>query len=147
MNLPIIPIIKSVTDLRYQTASIVELVKRGEPVVVTKGNDTVAVLFSPKQYQQILDLFAEFEDKEDAFELEKTINKGGVNLKGYRILRETILKLIKFKEIRNLDLKLLEGRYAQMWRLRVGSRRISFTIEEQNKIIKIWDISERGNLY
>lgn len=62
MNLPIIPKIKSVTDLRYQTAEIIKLLQQNQPVVVTKDNDTVAVLLSPIQYQRILDMVEELDD-------------------------------------------------------------------------------------
>lgn len=77
MNLPIIPTIKSVTDLRYQTADIIKLLEQDQPVVVTRDNSTVAVLLSPKQYQQILFLFEELEDERAAKRLEKAIEKGG----------------------------------------------------------------------
>lgn len=77
MNLPIIPTIKSVTDLRYQTAEIIKLLAEDQPVVVTKDNDTVAVMLSPKQYQQITYLFEELEDQRTAKRLEAAIKKGG----------------------------------------------------------------------
>lgn len=77
MNLPIIPTIKSVTDLRYQTAKIIKLLAEDQPVVVTKDNDTVAVMLSPKQYQQITDLFEELEDQRAVKRLEMTMKKGG----------------------------------------------------------------------
>jgi len=77
MNLPIIPFIRSVTDLRYQTADIIKLLEQNQPVVVTRGNDTIAVMLSPVQYQQILNFFEEQEDKKLAEKLEKSIEKGG----------------------------------------------------------------------
>ncbi|MBI5465567.1 type II toxin-antitoxin system Phd/YefM family antitoxin [Candidatus Gottesmanbacteria bacterium] len=77
MNLPIIPIIKSVTDLRYQTAAIIKLLGRDQPVVVTKDNDTVAIMLSASQYQQIVYLFEELEDIQAAKRLENSIEKGG----------------------------------------------------------------------
>jgi len=77
MNLPILPIIKSVTDLRYQTADIIKLLQENQPVLITRDNDTVAVMLSPKQYQQIFLLFEELEDQQDAEALEKAIKKGG----------------------------------------------------------------------
>lgn len=76
MNLPIIPTIKSVTDLRYETAEIIKLLEN-QPVLVTKDSDTVAVMLSPKQYQQIVLLFQEHEEKKAAGRLEKAIEKGG----------------------------------------------------------------------
>lgn len=77
MNLPIIPTVKSVTDLRYQTADIIRLVEQNKPVLVIRGNDTVAVMLSPSQYQQIVDLLEEQEEKKTAEILEKVIKKGG----------------------------------------------------------------------
>ena len=76
MNLPIIPTIKSVTDLRYETAEIIKLLEN-QPVLVTKDSDMVAVMLSPKQYQQIVLLFQEQEEKKAAGRLEKEIEKGG----------------------------------------------------------------------
>jgi len=66
MNLPIIPIIRSVTDLRYQTAEIIKLLKQNQPVVVTRDNDTIAVMLSPSQYQQIIHFFEELEEEKAA---------------------------------------------------------------------------------
>lgn len=74
MNLPIIPTIKSVTDLRYQTAEIIGLLAEGEPVVVTRDTSAVAVMLSPSKYAQIL---AEVEDKNETSSLETAIKKGG----------------------------------------------------------------------
>ena len=76
MKLPIIPTIKSITDLRYQTADIIKQLEEDQPVVVTRGNNTVAVMLSPIQYQQIINLFEEFEDEKEAIKLEKVIEKG-----------------------------------------------------------------------
>ena len=76
MKLPIIPTIKSITDLRYQTADIIKQLEEDQPVVVTRGNNTVAVMLSPIQYQQIINLFEEFEDEKEAIKLEKAIEKG-----------------------------------------------------------------------
>lgn len=77
MNLPILPFIRSVTDLRYQTADIIKLLEQNQPVVITRDNDTIAVMLSPAQYQQILNFFEEQEDKKLAERFEKSIKKGG----------------------------------------------------------------------
>ncbi len=77
MNLPIIPTIKSITDLRYQTASIIRILGQNQPVVITRDNDTVAVMLSPAHYTQLLELFRELEDLRDTKKLEETIQKGG----------------------------------------------------------------------
>lgn len=77
MDLPIIPTIKSVTDLRYQTADIIKLLKQNQPVLVTRDNDTVAVMLSPSQYQQIINFLEEQEEERVTKKLEKTIEKGG----------------------------------------------------------------------
>lgn len=76
MNLPVIPEIKSVTDLRYQTADIIKLLDQNKPVVITRENDTVAVMFSPKFYHQLLVIFEQMQDREDVRKLEKAIEKG-----------------------------------------------------------------------
>lgn len=77
MNFPIIPTIKSVTDLRYQTADIIRLLEQEQPVVVTRDNDTVAVMLSPKLYQQIAYFLEELEDEKARKKLEEAIGKGG----------------------------------------------------------------------
>lgn len=77
MTLPMIPTIKSVTDLRYQTAEIIKIIQQGQPVVVTRAMDTVAVMFSPVQYQQIVTFLDEAEDLKAAKKLEKAIEKDG----------------------------------------------------------------------
>lgn len=77
MNLPVIPTIKSVTDLRYQTADIIRLLSQDQPIVVTRDNTTVAIMLSPKQYQQIVYLFEEREDEQATKKLEKAIERGG----------------------------------------------------------------------
>jgi PHD/YefM family antitoxin component YafN of YafNO toxin-antitoxin module len=77
MNLPIIPTIKSVTDLRYQTADIIRLLEQNQPVLVTRDNDTVAVMLSPSQYQQIIDFFEEQEEKKMTERLQDAIGKKG----------------------------------------------------------------------
>ena len=76
MKLPIIPTIKSITDLRYQTADIIKHLEQNQPVVVTRDNDTVAVMLSPLQYQQIINLFEELEEEKETKKLDKSIEKG-----------------------------------------------------------------------
>ncbi len=76
MNLPILPTIKSVTDLRYQTADIIRLLEQNQPVLVTRDSDTIAVMLSPTLYQQIIHLFEELEEKKEASKLAEAIEKG-----------------------------------------------------------------------
>ena len=66
--------------------------------------------------------------------------------KSYNIISSAIIKLADFRNAKNLDIQQLKGRYAGMWRLRVGSRRVLFTVEER-KEIKIWIIEDRGDVY
>lgn len=96
MNLPIIPTIKSVTDLRYQTADIIKILAQDQPVVVTRDNATVAVMLSPKHYQQLIYLFEELEDKQAAKRLDKAIEKGEsfVDFKTFDKRQRKKLKLI-----------------------------------------------------
>ena len=70
-----------------------------------------------------------------------------LNVKSYRIISDAINKLASFREVKNLDVKPLKGKYAGMWRLRIGSRRVLFTVNEVNKEIKIWIIEDRGDVY
>jgi hypothetical protein len=77
MTLPVIPTIKSITDLRYQTAQIMEIIEQNKPVVITRDKDTVAIMLSPILYDHIVTLMQEIEDKKDAQTLEKEMQKGG----------------------------------------------------------------------
>lgn len=67
--------------------------------------------------------------------------------KSYQIISTAIKKLIYFREIKNLDVKSLKGKFTGMTRLRIGSRRILFTVDEREQEIKIWLIENRGDVY
>jgi len=67
--------------------------------------------------------------------------------KSYRIVSNAIRKLSSLHEKTNLDIKPLKGKFINMARLRIGSRRILFTVNELKKEIKIWIIENRGNVY
>ena len=70
-----------------------------------------------------------------------------LDLKSYRIISNAIKKLSNFHSEKNLDIKSLKGKYENMTRLRIGSRRILFTVDEINKEINIWIIEDRGDIY
>jgi mRNA interferase RelE/StbE len=70
-----------------------------------------------------------------------------LDAKSYKIISNAIKNLTEFRNKKNLDVKLLKGVYKNMYRLRVGSRRILFTVNEDTKIIKIWIIEDRGDVY
>ncbi len=67
--------------------------------------------------------------------------------KSYKIISETIKDIADFRKVKNLDIKPLKGKYVGMYRLRVGSRRILFTVNEEKKEIRIWIIEDRGDVY
>ena len=67
--------------------------------------------------------------------------------KSYRIISKAIYKLSYLHEEKNLDIKSLKGKFKNMMRLRVGSRRILFTEDIIKKEIKIWIIEDRGDIY
>ena len=67
--------------------------------------------------------------------------------KSYRIISDAIRKLSDLRQTKNLDIKPLKGKFKNMFRLRVGSRRILFTINETEKEIKIWVVEDRGDVY
>lgn len=67
--------------------------------------------------------------------------------KNYQRITDKIKELANIPKSRNLDIKPLKGKYANMYRLRVGSRRILFTLEEEEKTIKVWIIEDRGDIY
>jgi len=70
-----------------------------------------------------------------------------LDLKGYRIISGAIKKLSCFHQTKNLDIKLLKGKFRNMFRLRIGSRRILFTADETKKEIKVWVVEDRGDIY
>ncbi len=70
-----------------------------------------------------------------------------LDLKSYQIISTAIKKLTHFREIKNLDVKTLKGKFTGMTRLRIGFRRILFTVDEEKKEIKIWLIENRGDIY
>jgi len=67
--------------------------------------------------------------------------------KSYQIISNAIRKLTHFREIENLDVKPLKGKFVGMMRLQIGSRRILFTVDEKEREIKIWLIENRGDVY
>ena len=81
--------------------------------------------------------------------LEKKVIKllSRLNAKSYRIISDSIKELAYFREMKNLDIKHLKGKYDNMFRLRIGSRRVLFTIDEKAKQIKVWLIDNRGDIY
>jgi mRNA interferase RelE/StbE len=81
--------------------------------------------------------------------IEKKVKKflSRLDDKSYRIISNAINKLSYFRELPNLDIKPLKGRYENMMRMRVGSKRILFTLDEIKKEIKIWVIEDRGDIY
>lgn len=70
-----------------------------------------------------------------------------LNPKSYQLVSNAIKKLSFFREVKNLDIKLLKGKYKNMMRLRIGSRRAFFTVDNIKKEIKIWLIEDRGDFY
>ncbi len=81
--------------------------------------------------------------------IEKKVKKflDRLDHKSYRIISGAITKLSYFRELPNLDIKILKGRYVNMMRMRIGSKRILFTVDEAKNEIKIWIIEDRGDVY
>lgn len=67
--------------------------------------------------------------------------------KSYRIVSDAIHKLVYLRTLKNLDIKVLKGKFENMMRLRIGSRRILFTADDLKKEIRIWIIEDRGDIY
>ena len=64
MNLTAIPIIKNITSLRYETPSLLRILRnKSEPVYITKNNKLVGVLLSPKSFSQLWKLFEDWRDQ------------------------------------------------------------------------------------
>ena len=70
-----------------------------------------------------------------------------LDAKTYRIISKATLKLEEFNLQKNLDIKMLKGKYVGMYRLRIGSRRVFFTVDERGSKLKIWLIENRGEAY
>ena len=81
--------------------------------------------------------------------IEKTAAKflSKLDAKSHQLISNVIKKLRYFQEIKNLDVKPLKGKFRGMMRLRIGTRRILFTVEGREREIKIWLIENRGNTY
>lgn len=81
--------------------------------------------------------------------IEKKVSKFLTKLdsKNYRIISNAVKKLTFYGALKNLDIKPLKGKYKGMTRLRIGSRRVLFTVDEMKKEIKIWIIENRGDVY
>ncbi len=77
--------------------------------------------------------------------VEKFLSK--LDPKSYKIISNAIQKLSYFRELPNLDIKRLKGRFDNMMRMRIASKRILFTVDELQKSIKIWIIEDRGDVY
>lgn len=76
MNIPVlpqIPLIKSVTDLRYKAREIIASVeKNGKTILVTRDSDPVAVLFPMALYESLREYI---EDTKDIADLKKALAK------------------------------------------------------------------------
>lgn len=70
-----------------------------------------------------------------------------LDTKSYRIISNAIKKLSNFDIQPNLDIKSLKGKFENMKRLRVGSKRILYSVDEVKKEVKIWLIENRGDIY
>ncbi|OGK25929.1 hypothetical protein A3C28_00615 [Candidatus Roizmanbacteria bacterium RIFCSPHIGHO2_02_FULL_39_9] len=81
--------------------------------------------------------------------IEKKVSKflSRLDAKTYDIVSSHVKKLAQFRKVKNLDIKPLKGKYKHMIRLRIGSRRVLFTVNETRKEIKIWLIEDRGDVY
>lgn len=74
--LPSMPVIKSVTDMRYQSREIVDtLVKEEKAIYLTKDNDPVGVMLPIKTYKKLSEFIEELEDALDAATLDKAIEE------------------------------------------------------------------------
>jgi addiction module RelE/StbE family toxin len=64
-------------------------------------------------------------------------------------LKETIISAIQERVARRpYDFKHLSGKeYHNFWRIRVGDYRIAYTISEKEKVVTVWCIDVRGNIY
>ena len=70
-SLPQIPLIRSVTDLRYKAREIVShVVEDGKTVLVTRDSDPVAVLFPVALYESLRQYI---EDTKDIADLKKAV--------------------------------------------------------------------------
>ncbi len=74
-SLPQIPLIRSVTDLRYKAREIVShVVEDGKTVLVTRDSDPVAVLFPVALYESLRQYI---EDTKDIADLKKAVAQKG----------------------------------------------------------------------
>lgn len=64
MNLTAIPTIKSITSLRYEAPALFKTIeKKSEPVYITKNNEPIGVVLSPKVFSQLWELYEGWRDQ------------------------------------------------------------------------------------
>lgn len=64
MNLTAIPMIKSITNLRYQAPDLFRMLKKkNQPVYITKNNKMIGVLLSPKIFSQLWEFYEDWRDQ------------------------------------------------------------------------------------
>jgi len=64
MNLTAIPTIKSITNLRYQAPALFKVLrKKNQPVYITKNNEMIGVLLSPKIFSRLWELYENWRDQ------------------------------------------------------------------------------------
>lgn len=74
--LPPLPVIKSVTDMRYQSREIVNtLVKEQQTIYLTKDSNPIGVLIPLEKYKSIQSYISSLEDQIDAATLDKAIEE------------------------------------------------------------------------
>lgn len=72
MNNLALPLIKSVTDLRYQTPALFKLLKKKKrPLFIAKNNKMVGVLLSPKIFVKLWESYEDWRDQKIIDELIK----------------------------------------------------------------------------
>ncbi|HUS60331.1 MAG TPA: hypothetical protein VMX76_03060 [Nevskiaceae bacterium] len=76
MNITAIPLIKSITDLRYQAAGVFNVIKRkNQPVYITKDNKMIGVLLSPKIFAQLWEAYEDWRDQKIIDEIASSSSK------------------------------------------------------------------------
>lgn len=64
MNLRAVPIIRSITHLRYEAPALFRLLKKkNEPVYITRNNKPVGILLSPQIFSQLWSLYEDWRDQ------------------------------------------------------------------------------------
>ncbi len=74
----------------------------------------------------------------------------GLNTKNRNLVKKKIKNIgewLSNRDLLQVDIKRLKGRWKEFYRLRIGKIRIIIAIDEKNEVIRVYEIGFRGDVY